>query len=169
MAPWPASVSDVGVALCAIAMAVGLIGTLVPLLPGLSLIWVTALVYGAVDGFGASGLIAFALITLLLGASVAAKIALPHRRARAGGAPTRTLLIGALAGLVGFFVIPVVGLALGAVLGVLAAEYQRTRDRSLAWASTKGVIVGMGLAAAVEFGAGVIMVVAWVGWVLTRS
>jgi uncharacterized protein YqgC (DUF456 family) len=159
-------VSDAGIALCALAMALGLVGTLVPLLPGMALIWATALVFGLVDGFGSTGVAAFALITALAVAALVGKVLLPGRGARGGGAPMASLMIGALAGVVGFFVIPVLGMPIGAVLGVLVAEYRRTRRWELAWRSTRGVVVGIGLAAALEFGAGTLMVLAWAAWVV---
>jgi uncharacterized protein YqgC (DUF456 family) len=158
----------IGVAAIALVMAVGLAGTIVPFVPGTSLIWAAALVYGLVAGFARAGWIAFSLITILLVTGTALKIVLPHRRGKAGGAPTRTLVIGAIAGIVGFFLIPVVGLALGAVAGVLVAEYARTRAWPRAWRSTKGVIVGIGLGALAELGVGTGMVLCWVAWVLVE-
>nr|MBA3289934.1 DUF456 domain-containing protein [Actinomycetota bacterium] len=56
---------DTGIALLvAVAMAAGLVGTLLPLLPGLPIIWVAALVYGLLTEFGTAGWVAFALITV---------------------------------------------------------------------------------------------------------
>lgn len=156
------------VAVVALAMAIGLVGTVLPFMPGTSLIWAASLGYGVLEGFGAPGLVAFAVISLLLGASAVLKVLLAHRRGVAGGAPTRSLLIGALAGVAGFFVIPVVGLPLGAVAGVAAAEYARTRQWPVAWRSTKGVIVGIGLGTALEFVAGMLMILCWVAWVLAQ-
>jgi uncharacterized protein YqgC (DUF456 family) len=147
------------------AMLVGLFGTLLPLVPGLPLIWAAALVYGWNDGWDETAWISITLITLLMAGGIAAKIVLPQRRISQSGAPRSTLLAGALAGLVGFFVIPVVGLPLGAVAGVLVAEYRRTDDWSKAWVSTKGAIVGFGVGALVEVGAGLAMIVSWVVWV----
>ena len=158
--------SPEGTALCALIMAIGLIGTLLPVLPGLLLIWATALVYGLIDGFGVVGGIAFGVITLLLAIAYVLQIVLPHRRGRASGAPTSTLVVGALAAVAGFFLIPVVGLVVGAVVGVLAAEYARTRRWEAAWRSTKGVAVGIGLGMALELAAGVAMVLAWGAWVV---
>jgi uncharacterized protein len=154
--------------LLAAVMAVGLFGTVVPLLPGLSLIWTAALAYGLIGDFGSAGWIAMTAITLFLAAGTVAKFVLPQRRVAAGGAPRSTLMVGAAAGLVGFFALPVVGLPVGAVLGVLAAEYRRTKDWSPAWRSTKHVIVGFGLGALVELGAGVAMIGCWVAWVLAQ-
>ena len=146
-------------------MAIGLIGTLVPVVPGLIVIWATALVYGLVDGFGSIGAIAFALITLLLVLAYVFQIVLPHRRGRASGAPTSALVAGAVGAVAGFFLIPVVGLVIGAVLGVLGAEYVRTRRWRVAWHSTKGVAAGIGLGIALEFAAGIAMVLTWGAWV----
>jgi uncharacterized protein YqgC (DUF456 family) len=76
------------------------------------------------------------------------------------------LLLGSIAGIIGFFVVPIVGLPLGAVAGVYLAEYLRTADPGTAWRSTKQVILGFGIGALFEMSAGVVMIVAWVIWVL---
>lgn len=158
----------IGLAAIALVMAIGLAGTILPLVPGTSVIWAAALVYGLLAGFERAGWIAFSAITVLLVAGTALKVVLPHRRGKAGGAPTRSLVIGAAAGIVGFFVIPIVGVAVGAVAGVLVAEYARTQEWSRAWRSTKGVIVGIGLGALAELGVGIGMVLCWVAWVLVE-
>jgi uncharacterized protein YqgC (DUF456 family) len=149
-----------------LVMAVGLVGIVVPFLPGLPLIWGAALAYGLIDGFGTGGIVAMVVITLVLIGGMTAKIVIPKRRASAGGAPDSTLLVGALLGIIGFFVIPLVGLPIGAALGVLLAEYRRTGDWPSARRSTKEVIVGFGIGALLEMGAGIVMVGTWVVWVL---
>ena len=153
------------VALCVIAMVIGLFGTVVPVLPGLALIWATALVYGLADGFGTVGTIAFASITAVFAASLVSKVVLPRRRGRASGVPGAALAVGALGAAVGFFLIPVVGLIVGAVCGVLLAEYARTRDLKVAWRGTRAVAAGVGLSIALEVAAGILMVLAWGIWV----
>ncbi|MCA1708963.1 MAG: DUF456 domain-containing protein [Actinobacteria bacterium] len=74
--------------------------------------------------------------------------------------------IGILGGIVGFFVIPVVGLPVGAALGVFLAERSRTPDSAAAWHTTKELIVGFGLGVLAELVAGIGMVLVWVGWVI---
>ena len=157
---------DFAVALIGLAMAVGLIGTLLPFLPGLPIIWAAALVYGLAEGFEGVGPVAFTLITLLAVTGVVAGLVLPHRRVAARGAPTSTVAAGVVLGIIGFFVIPVVGLVVGAVGGVLLAERSRTGDWTIAWATTKDLLVGFGIGVAVEFAAGIAMIVSWVAWVL---
>lgn len=160
--------SPAGVALTALVMSVGLAGTLLPFLPGLLLIWLAGLVFGIVDGFGTVGAALFALMTMLLVAGTAARYVLPARRGAGSGVPRSTLLLAAAAGVVGFFVVPVVGLPLGAALGVLLAERGRTRSWAAAWDRTRSVVVGFGLGALAEIGAGLAMVLAWAGWVVAR-
>jgi uncharacterized protein YqgC (DUF456 family) len=161
-------VNELAIAAVALVMAIGLMGTLLPLLPGLPLVWLGAFAYGLVDGFHSRGWIAMTVITVLLVAGIGASFVLPRRRASEAGAPRSSQLVGAVAGVIGFFVIPVVGLPLGAVAGVLVAEYRRTRDWSRAWRATRGVVVGFGLAALFELGAGIAMVATWLVWVLAR-
>ena len=149
-----------------LVMAVGLAGTLLPFIPGLPLIWLAALGFGLIEGFGPPGWIAMILITLLMAGGVTAKVVLPQRRASTAGAPKATLTFAAITGVVGFFVIPVVGLPLGAILGVLAAERRRTGDWTAARHSTKQVVIGFGLGTLVEMGAGIAMIACWVVWAL---
>jgi uncharacterized protein len=157
---------ELGVAL---VMAAGLAGTILPFVPGLPLIWGAALAYGLIESFGTVGVVAMIVITVLLVAGVSAKIVVPQRRASAGGAPRSTLILGALAGIVGFFLIPVVGLPLGAVAGVFVAEYRRTNDWAAARRSTREVVIGFGIGTLIEMGAGLMMIVTWVAWVLVAS
>jgi uncharacterized protein len=157
------------IVLVALAMAVGLFGTLLPFVPGLPLIWGAALVYGLIEGFGPAGWVAMTVITLAAISGMAAKIVLPQRRASAGGAPRSTLIVGGIVGIIGFFVVPIVGLPLGAVAGVYLAEYWRTADPGTAWRSTKEVIVGFGIGTLLEMSAGVVMILVWVAWVLLSA
>jgi uncharacterized protein YqgC (DUF456 family) len=160
-------VDDTTVAvLVGIAMAVGLVGTVVPVLPGLLLIWGAALAYGVATGFGTAGIVAFVLITALAAAGVAAGVVLPRRAAGAAGAAQSSLWLGGVVAVVGFFVVPVVGVPLGGALGIFVGEQLRTRDSAVAWRATWATLKSFGLAALVQFGAGVVMVAAWAGWLL---
>lgn len=155
-----------GIFLIALAMVAGLIGTALPLIPGLPVVWAAALLYGLAAGFGATGTVAFTIISLLAIAGIVAGLVLPHRRVAAGGAPRSTVLAGVLGAIVGFFVIPVIGLLIGGVTGIMLAEYRRTSDRGAAWKSTKDMVVGFGIGILAELAAGVAMVLVWAGWVL---
>jgi uncharacterized protein YqgC (DUF456 family) len=148
----------------AIVMAIGLVGTVVPFIPGLPLIWIGAFGYGLAEDFGRIGVVAMTLITVLMVSGIALKYALAQRSARRSGAPLATLMFAAVLGFVGFFVIPVIGFIVGAVLGVLLAERMRLRDWGPAWSSTKAVILAFGVGALLEIGAGILMILCWVAW-----
>jgi uncharacterized protein len=152
-----------------LVMALGLLGTLLPFVPGLPLIWAAALVYGLVDGFTGVDWSAMVVISLLMIGGIISKIVLPQRRASASGAPRSTLIVGAVVGFLGFFTVPVVGLPLGALLGVLLAERRRTNDWSKALHSTTEVAVGFGLGTLVEMGAGIAMIACWIAWALLQA
>ncbi len=154
------------VAVLAVVMAVGAVGTVVPLLPGLGLIWLAGLVYGIDQGFDAVGVAAFGVMTIVaVGATVAGYV-VPQRRASVAGATRSSVLLGVAGAVVGFFVVPIVGMALGGVLGIYAGEHLRTRDPSAAWRATRATIVGFGLAALVQFVAALGMIAVWVAWVV---
>ena len=81
------------------------------------------------------------------------------------GVPASTQWAGAALGVVGFFVVPVVGLFLGFVLGVYLAEYRRV-GRASAWPSTRHALKAVGLSILIELVAGVAATLVWVAGVL---
>ena len=155
-----------GIVLVGLAMFVGIAGTILPFIPGLPIVWAAALVYGVVEGFGTVGWICFVIITVLAVGGMVAGFVVPQRKVQGGGAPFSTTVVGIVGAAIGFFVIPVIGIVVGAVVGVLLAERARTQSWDLAWASTKRAIVGFGIGALVQVGAGVAMMLTWVAWVL---
>ena len=64
-------------------------------------------------------------------------------------------------GIIGFFVIPVVGLVIGFVLGVYLAELANRRDQRVAWTSTKHALKGVALSVGVELAGALLATVAW--------
>jgi uncharacterized protein len=154
------------VPLLGLVMAVGAVGTIVPLVPGISLVWGAGLVYGLDRGFGTIGVVAFAVMTGLAVAATVAGYAVPKRRATGAGVPRATVWLGVAGGVVGFFVVPVVGLPIGGVLGIYVGEHLRTGDTVAAWRATRATITGFGIAVLVQFAAALSMVAVWLVWVI---
>jgi uncharacterized protein YqgC (DUF456 family) len=150
----------------ALTMATGLAGCILPVVPGLGLIWLGGLVFGLVLGFGTPGLVAMAVMTVLLVLGTSAPYVLPQLAGRRTGASKRAIVAGVLLGIVGFFALPVIGAILGALLGVFATEWAIRKDRLQAWVSTKGVLVGWGLGALVQATAGFLMTCTWILWAI---
>ncbi len=158
----PSSLSAAGELLILLAMLVGLVGVLLPVLPGLLLIWLAGLAWALLDGGGFARWAVFAVMSVVLLVGTVAKVALPARSARTSGAPRSTVLLGGLGAIVGFFVIPVVGLVVGGVGAIYLAELNRLGDRASAWRSTRAVLVGVGIGIVIELTSGVIAVAVWV-------
>ena len=142
-------------------MVAGLVGVLLPVLPGLLLIWGAGLVWAVGDGGGPVRWTVFGVLTALLVVGTVAKYVLPARSAAARGAPATTLLAGAAGAILGFFVIPVVGLLVGGVAGIYLAELARLHDRRRAAVSTRAALVAIGIGVLIELAAGTLMVGAW--------
>ena len=152
--------------LVGLAILVGLVGIVVPVLPGTVLILGAILVWAIEDGSGRAWSV-FSVAAVILVAGAIVKYAVPGRRLKSNGVPNRTLMLGGLLGVVGFFVIPVIGLFIGFVLGVYLAEVQRV-GRESAWPSTKHALLAVGISVLIELGTGLLAAVVWfVGAVLT--
>jgi uncharacterized protein YqgC (DUF456 family) len=161
--------SLIGNVLVGIAIAVGLVGIVVPILPGTVVILAAIVVWAVLEG----GVVAWTAAALALAVLLAAqglKYAVPGRRLRVQGVPAATLLAAAVLGAVGFFVIPVVGLVIGFVVGVYAAEAIRLGDLRRAWESTRTALAAVGLSIAIELAGGLLAAVCWaVGVVVTAG
>jgi uncharacterized protein len=143
-------------------VAVGVIGILVPVLPGLILVLAGVAVW-AVPRNDALGWWVLGIAAAVVVVGSIAKYLLPGRRMRESGVPTRSVVAGALLGIVGFFVIPVVGLFLGSPLGVYLAELLRLRDSSKAWPSTRAALGAVGFSLLLELATGLLAAGVWVG------
>src|SRR4051794_1587770 len=129
--------------LVALVIAVGLVGVLVPMLPGSALVLGAILVW-AVAVSESGGWLVAGIAAALLAAGVVVKYLVPGRRLQRSGIPNRTLLIGGALAIVGFFVIPVVGLPVGFVAGIYLAEVDRL-GRERAWPATLEALKAVGL------------------------
>ena len=139
---------------------VGIIGTVLPVLPGDSLVGAAVLVWALVERT-VPAWITLALVVALLVAGHVLTVLIPGRRMQAAGVPTWVLLVGGITGIVGFFVVPVVGLPLGFVLGVFVAEVARTRLIATAWPATVEAMKGTGLSVLISLTTAVIATVIW--------
>ncbi|BBY81032.1 DUF456 domain-containing protein [Mycolicibacterium pulveris] len=153
-----------GIILVALVIAVGLVGIVVPVLPGTLLVFGAILVWAVIEGreYPVTAWVTFAAASALLAAAMAVKYLWPVKRMRAAEVRTRILVVGAVFGIIGFFVIPVLGLVLGFVLGVYLAELADRRDQRLAWTSTKEAVKGVALSVGVELAGAVLATAVWV-------
>ncbi|MFE6668637.1 DUF456 domain-containing protein [Streptomyces sp. NPDC057697] len=148
-----------------LVMLLGLLGVLVPGVPGQAIVWAAVLWWALTDTTPVAwGVLMGATALLLL--NQALKPLLPPRRPRETGAPRRTLMLGGVGAIVGFFVVPVVGGAMGYVGAVYGAERLRLGSRGAGWASVRSVMRATGYAVLVELYACLLVAGTWLGAVL---
>jgi uncharacterized protein YqgC (DUF456 family) len=152
--------------LVALAIAVGLVGIIVPILPGALLVLAAIAVWAFVD-HTTTAWVTLGIAVLLIGASTVIKYTWPMRRMRDAEISKKTLAIGAVLGIIGFFVVPIVGLVLGFVLGVYIAELAARGDARRAWVSTVHALKGVALSVGIELVGALGATVAWAVAVLT--
>lgn len=151
--------------LVGLVILVGLAGIVVPLLPGSILILGAVLVWTVTEGTRTAWMV-FALVTTLLVVGAVVKYVVPGRGLKTAGVPTRSIMLGGILGIVGFFVVPVVGLVIGFLLGVYLSETRRV-GRNLAWPSTVAAVKAVGLSVLVELVAALFATGVWVVGALT--
>jgi uncharacterized protein YqgC (DUF456 family) len=151
-----------------VVMGVGLFGLVVPLFPGISLIWLAALGYGLITGFTTLGWVLFALITILFIIGAFIDNVLMNATAHKEGASWFTLALAMLAGIVGTIAFPPIGGLIAAPLVVLLLEFWRQRDFKKALASLRGMAVGWGSAFVVRLFLSLAMIGLWLVWAINR-
>lgn len=149
-------------------MLVGLIGIVVPLLPGLLLIWAAVLIWASATQTPA-GWMVLGIATALALSGFLLQYVLPGRRLAKAGVTTSSTAAGAALGVVGFFVIPVIGAFLGFALGIYLAERIKLGSHSAAWPSTKHALRAIVLSMGIELLTGLAIATAWVIGVTTAT
>jgi hypothetical protein len=155
------------------AMVVGLIGVILPVVPGVGFIWIVVLVYAIAEGFATIDPITFAVLTVLGAVGLSADLWMSQAGAKIGGASVWSLLaglvlgaIGAVVGLAFLGIGAVPGAILGTVLGVALAEWYRRRDWREAFKAAGGWLIGCTLSGGVQFLIAVLMMLIFVWQVL---
>lgn len=147
-------------------MFLGIIGAILPVVPGPLLIWLGALLWGWVDGFQAVGwptLAVLAVLMVLAWSSDLILTTLGSRRAGAGWKAVAGAIVGGVVGGILFSGVPpligsIWGTILGAVAGILAVEYLEKRDWGRAFRAARGYIFGFLVASALELFLSLLMI-----------
>jgi len=164
--PW---VDTLAFWLTLLAMLVGLFGLIVPIFPGVTIIWLAGLIYGIVTGFDTLGIVIMVLITVGLIAGVTIDNVLMGAGARMGGASWLTIAAAIVAGIAGTIFFPPFGGFIAVPVAIFLLELLRKREVDDAWRATRGLALGWGLSFLVRFGIGLVMIALWLIWVFVRK
>jgi uncharacterized protein YqgC (DUF456 family) len=157
--------SDTGTAVAVISgvlIFIGLFGIVIPVIPGIILCWIGVLVWSLFGGGGWFKWMVLGGASVIALVGTIAKYTWSTRSLKRTGVPTRSIVVGGVLAIIGFFVIPVVGLPLGFVFGIWLSEQIRLRDGQRAWRATVQAVKAVGLAILVELTAGLLIAGMWV-------
>jgi uncharacterized protein YqgC (DUF456 family) len=160
--------NDMLLGLTFVVMLIGLVGIVLPVLPGSILIFAAALFYAVVDGFQTVGWVTLLVLGLLAAAATTADLWATSMGAKAGGASGWSILAGMLGGLVGLLFFSLAGSILGALLGMFLVEVLRVKDLRKALKSGGGWLMGWLLSVIFELGIGLVMIAIFV-WRVTST
>ena len=147
-------------------MAIGLVGTVLPVIPGILLIYAGYLLYGFATGWEAYGLAAIVgwsvvtALVLLLDVFAGAIGARKYGATRFG---TWGSLIG---GVIGALAAGFPGLILGPFVGATAGELLRGRSHREALRSGWGTFLGFMAGSVIKIAIGVVMIGTFIWWVI---
>jgi len=146
----------------------GLVGLLIPIFPGLTIMWLGTLVYALVQA-GAGQMnwvdwLLFTLITLLMiGGNIIDNIIIA-KHVRDKNVPWSSIIWAFAAGIIlSLFFTPIAGM-IASPVGLYLAEWYRLKDKQTAFANTKAWMTGWGWSLAARFGIGVVMIIFWALW-----
>ena len=143
--------------LTVIFLIIGLIGTIVPLIPGVLIMWLTVFGYALLTGFETISFGSLFWITLIAIVTGTADYWMSFLGAKKMGASKEALLYGAGGAIVGTFLFPLVGTIIGYAAGLLYGEYRKYGDWEIAKKSGLGGIAGWGIATVIQFFGGLLI------------
>ncbi len=152
--------------LAGIIVLAGLVGIILPILPGLVL-QIAAVGFWAWEESTTVGWSVFAVVVGLAIAASVLKYLSPGRRLKEAGLPGWLILVAVMVAIVGLFVIPIVGAPIGFVLTIYLFERAR-KGSAQAWPSTKTALSAVAQSIGIELAGGfLITVVFFAGAILT--
>lgn len=141
-------------------LVLGLVGTIVPVLPGAPLVWLSALLWAWADGFVHVGWPTLVVMGVLALLAQVVDIMLTTWFGKKTGASWRSLFVAGAVALVGALVWSLPGALLGAAAGVILAETIRLGgDVRTALRTSSGVAVGYVVALAAQLALVILMLV----------
>ena len=140
--------------LAGLVIVAGVVGTVLPFVPGLWLSWAGVLFWAIFADANSGRWAVLGVASLITAGGLLFKYVVPGMRMRSAGVPALSIMVGGVLGIIGFFLIPVIGLVIGFVGGVFLAELMRLGDAARAWPSAWQAVTAVGLSLLIELGPG---------------
>lgn len=148
-------------------MLVGVVGIIVPILPGMLLVWLTLLAYAWITEFAIINGWVFAILTLVALVTGLSNIWLPYLGAKKTGAAKRAIFLGFIGGIIGTFIMPLIGTVIGYAVGIIIGELLKHRDLRQAIKASIGGVAGWTISTVVEIAGALTVIIVFVLIVLS--
>lgn len=149
-------------------MLVGLFGMIIPIFPGILVIWLSAVFYAVLEALAGKmdiwDWILFALITVLMIIGSLVDNVIMAAKLRETGTPWISIAIGFVAAIVASIFLTPFAALIATPLALYLAEFYRLRDGREALASTRAWLSGFSWSLLAMFGIGVVMISLWFLW-----
>lgn len=144
-----------------LVILVGIIGAVIQIIPSGLLVGAAILVWAITVNTGV-GWVIFALSAVVLVVAAVLKYVIPGKRLINSSTPNRVLLLAALVGVAGWFIVPVIGFVIGAVGSLYLLERNRLGGHEPALASVKELVSTLGLTITIELVAALLAATFWI-------
>jgi uncharacterized protein YqgC (DUF456 family) len=153
--------SPFGEVVIGLVMAIGLVGTIVPVLPGVTLVWGAGLAWAILDGGDFLHWSLFAVMTIFFISAHALGIYLPSKTTSGPENPKWTFLFASLCAVIGFFVVPIIGVPLGFIVGVFIRQLIASREFHRALGATGKTLRALGIVVLVQCACAIAIAATW--------
>jgi len=144
-------------------LVLGLIGSIVPILPGQLISFGALLFYGFYNGWQTPSLWIMVMLLLVTAFTASSDFWLPAMGSqKTGGKNKYAIIYGIIGAIAGMFSGFVFGAILGYAVGVFLGSYQVHRNKTTAWNATKGSLLGQGAAMTLQFLGGIVVLALFV-------
>ncbi|WP_125773742.1 DUF456 domain-containing protein [Antribacter gilvus] len=150
-----------GELLVGLAILIGLVGIVVQILPGNILVVGAILAWAWITG-GTGAWVVFAIAVAAIAAAEVGQWLVAGKHMKRAEVPWTTLAVAGIAGIIGFFLIPVVGLFIFFVGAIFLLELARRKDRGAAWSATKVAVQATLITIGVQLVGGLFAAGTWV-------
>lgn len=147
-------------------LVVGIVGTIVPVVPGSILMLFTVLSYSYSHQWQEPSIWATVGMVLILLGTGSADIWLPYLGVRTGGSSWLITFLGIIGGIIGTFYGLFIGSIVGYAVGVLAGSLYKYGDLRLAIRTSLFGVAGQGAANLVQCGGGIAVLIIFVSAIL---
>jgi uncharacterized protein len=146
------------ISICALLMLVGLFGIIVPIIPGVPLVWLGLFIYAIVTGFKTIPILAVVIFFILMVLTLVLDFAGPLiglKKYKASGWSYLGSFLGFIIGIIFF---NIWGIIFGPIIGAFVAELLVRRDIREGFRAALGVVLGSIIGAIIKITISLIMI-----------